>query len=92
MKKLAPQWIVDDLEETIEFYTKKLEFSVDWKGNLSAIISRDNITFMFRQLKKEKLKRPNRIPFIDSGWHFEGAEAWDAYIWVDKFRGTLYLC
>ncbi len=84
MKKLAPQWIVDDLKETITFYTKKLGFTVDWMGTLFAIISRGDVTIMVRQLKKEKLKRPNRIPFIDSGWHSNGAEAWDAYVWVDN--------
>ena len=84
MKKLAPQWIVDDLKETITFYTEKLGFTVDWMGTLFAIISRGDVTIMVRQLKKEKLKRPNRIPFIDSGWHSNSAEAWDAYIWVDN--------
>ncbi len=83
MKKLAPQWIVDSIDETITFYTEKLGFTVDWAGDLFAIISKGNATIMIRQLKMGDLKRPNRIPFIKSGWHTNGAEAWDAYVWVN---------
>lgn len=32
MKKLAPQWIVKDVLETIEFYQGILGFEVDWVG------------------------------------------------------------
>jgi len=84
MKRIAPQWIVEDLEETIAFYVKNLNFEVDWKGTLFSIISKDSVTIMLRQLKKQKLKRPNRIPFIEAGWHTNKQEAWDAYIWVDE--------
>ena len=81
--KLAPQWIVDNLQDTVTFYTENLGFNVDWLGTLFAMISKGEVTIMIRQLKKDNLKRPNRIPFIQSGWHSNGAEAWDAYIWVD---------
>ena len=84
MQKLAPQWIVDNLEETLLFYTDTLGFRVEWKGTLFAIISHGDATLMLRQLQTEDMKRPNRIPFVSSGWHTEGAEAWDAYVWVDN--------
>lgn len=90
MKKIAPQWIVNNLEETIEFYINNLGFKKDWVGSLFAIISRGDVTLMFRQLKKKNLERPNKIPFINSGWHSNGEEAWDAYIWVDNVD-ELYL-
>ena len=84
MKKLAPQWIVDNVEETVSFYTENLGFTVDWIGTLFAIISTGEVTLMIRQLDTNNLKRPNRIPFLEAGWHTNGAEAWDAYIWVDN--------
>lgn len=84
MQRIAPQWIVDNLEETCNYYTKQLGFSVDWSGSLFTIVSRGNVSLMFRQLKKQNKKRPNRIPFIEAGWHTAGEEAWDAYIWVDE--------
>jgi len=84
MEKIAPQWIVDNLEETVSFYKDILGFETDWKGSLFAIISKGNATIMLRQLKTQNLKRPNRIPFSESGWHSKNQEAWDAYIWMDK--------
>jgi len=92
MKKIAPQWIVENLENTVDFYVKNLGFNVDWKGTLFSIISREGVTIMLRQLKKEKLKRPNSIPFMESGWNTEKREAWDAYIWlneVDEFYKSI---
>ena len=83
MNRIAPQWIVENLDETIEFYVKKLDFDIDWKGTLFSVISKDGVTLMLRQLKKQNLKRPNKIPFKDAGWHTEKEEAWDAYVWVD---------
>lgn len=41
------------------------------------------------ELQQSGLKRPNHIPFIKSGWHTDGKEAWDAYIWVNNVE-TLY--
>ncbi|TAI49694.1 VOC family protein [Flagellimonas allohymeniacidonis] len=84
MEKLAPQWIVDNLKETIHFYKENLGFEIDWQGTLFAIISKGDVTLMIRELREGNLKRPNRIPFIESGWHTNGSEAWDAYIWVQN--------
>ena len=82
MERIAPQWIVDNLEDTIDFYTNKIGFSKDWVGSKFAIVSKGNIKIMFRELQASNKKRPNRIPFIESGWHTNGEEAWDAYLWV----------
>ena len=84
MDSIAPQWIVDHLEETLTFYVDLLGFQVEWKGDLFAIISKGKVTLMLRQLKSSNLKRPNRIPFLESGWHTKGPEAWDAYIWMEE--------
>lgn len=90
MLRIAPQWIVDNLEETINFYVHNLNFKVDWEGTLFSIVSKGGVTIMIRQLKRQNLKRPNRVPFVASGWHTPGQEAWDAYIWVDDVD-ELYL-
>lgn len=84
MNRIAPQWIVENLENTLSFYTEKLGFKVDWSGTLFAIVSCGSVTIMLRQLNKEGLKRPNKIPFVESGWHTDREEAWDAYVWADN--------
>ena len=84
MERIAPQWIVENLEHTLGFYKNELDFDIDWKGSLFSIISKGNVSIMLRQLEKEKLKRPNRIPFNEAGWHSKAKEAWDAYIWVSE--------
>ncbi|MBO6605342.1 VOC family protein [Psychroserpens sp.] len=92
MNKLAPQFIVDHLKSSVTFYTEKLGFKVDWMNDHDpkfVILNREGVVLMLRQLSVNKLARPNRIPFIDSGWHTEGAEAWDAYIWMDDVE-TFY--
>ncbi|WP_343486642.1 VOC family protein [Allomuricauda sp. d1] len=86
MDRIAPQWIVDNVDKTASFYSEKLGFKIDFMGDgpLFAIISRGNVTLMMRQLSTPSLKRPNAVPFLKSGWHTEGVDAWDAYIWVDN--------
>ena len=86
MKKIGVQWIVNNVTDSIEFYSSQLGFNVDWTGDgpLFAILSRDNFTVMLRELKQANLSRPNRIPFIQSGWHSDAKEAWDCYVWVDN--------
>lgn len=94
MKKLAPQWIVNDLKASIKFYTESLGFTVDWQGDgpLFAILSRGGVTLMLRQLQKANLKRPNREPFVEAGWHTKAAGAWDAYIWVEDVEALYQQC
>ncbi|WP_298899578.1 VOC family protein [uncultured Psychroserpens sp.] len=87
MNSIAPQFIVKNVLESVQFYTKKLGFDINWmhkKDPKFAILEKGGVTIMFRQLKKEGFVRPNREPFIESGWHTSAAETWDAYIWVDN--------
>ncbi len=85
MTKIAPQWIVSNVQESVDFYVKQLGFSVDWigEGPLFAIISKGDATLMIRQLQKGGFTQPNRKAFVKAGWHTDGVNAWDAYIWVD---------
>ena len=85
MKKVAVQWIVENVNLAVEFYSKELGFKIDFLGDgpLFAILSRNNFSVMLRQLHKKQPIRPNRIPFIESGWHTKGKEAWDVYVWVE---------
>ncbi len=96
MKSIAPQLIVNNISESVEFYTQKLGFTIEWiheKNPMFAIISRGGVTLMLRQLNKKGLSRPNREPFIASGWHHtDGKEAWDAYIWTDDVKSLYNEC
>ena len=60
-------------------------FDIDFVGDgpKFSIVSRDNFSVMLRQLNEAHYVRPNRKPFIEAGWHTNGKEAWDAYIWVE---------
>ncbi len=84
MKRVATQWIVKDVKLSIDFYSNQLGFTIDYvgEGPKFSILSRGNFSVMLRQLSNDKYIRPNRIPFVKSGWHTNGIEAWDAYIWV----------
>ncbi len=86
MDRVGIQWIVENVARSVEFYSTKLGFKIDWigEGPFFAIISRGNFTIMLRELKQGKLSRPNRVPFIQSGWHSDGKEAWDSYVWVEN--------
>jgi len=94
MKKLAPQWIVQDVVETIEFYRDMLGFEVEWVGEppLFAMLSMGEVVIMIRALAKPGLLRPNQLPFIEAGWDKSGAQAWDAYIWVDNVEKLYQHC
>ena len=87
MKNIAPQLIVNSVPISVDYYTKKLGFKVDWIHDQNpkfAIISREGVILMFRELQEKGLVRPNKIPFVSSGWHYsDGREAWDVYIWVE---------
>jgi len=82
----APQWIVPNVSETVEYLKNELGFTLDWIGKHPrfAIVHREGFSLMFRQLKKPNLVRPNRFPFLTSGWHTKASEAWDIYIWVNE--------
>lgn len=94
LKGIAPQWIVEDLEETIQFYQEKLDFKLDWVGDPPrfAMLSRAGVTLMFRALAKPEQVRPNRGPFIQAGWDSSAKQAWDAYIWVEDVEQLYQQC
>ena len=85
MKKVGIQWIVKSVEKSVSFYSQQLGFIIDFvgEGPKFAIVSRGNFSVMLRQLNEPDHVRPNRIPFIKAGWHTDGQEAWDAYIWIE---------
>ncbi|WP_353777146.1 VOC family protein [Winogradskyella sp. 3972H.M.0a.05] len=90
MKHVAPQLIVNSVPESVEYYTKKLGFKVEWIHEHNpkfTIISREGVTLMLRELQEEGHVRPNKVPFVASGWHHsDGKEAWDVYIWVEDAK------
>ncbi len=94
MKGIAPQWIVEDMEKTIEFYQEKLDFTLDWVGDPPhfAMLSRAGVTLMFRALSQPQLMRPNRQPFVQAGWEPSGKQAWDAYVWVEDVEHLYQKC
>lgn len=54
LKRVAIQWIVENVEESAKFYSKQLGFTVDYLGDgpLFAIVSRDNFSVMLRTSTK----------------------------------------
>ena len=86
MNNIAPQWIVSNVQQSVDFYVNQLGFSIDWigEGPLFAIISKNGATLMLRQLQQDGFARPNRTAFVKAGWHSDRENAWDAYVWVDN--------
>ena len=82
---IKERWIVENVQKSIDFYSKQLGFEIGFvgEGPKFAILHRGNFSVMLRQLNETGHIRPNRIPFIKAGWHSQGKEAWDAYIWVE---------
>ena len=76
---IAPFFIIDDLEETLRFYTAKLGFEVIHKGggdghgkDFWAMVERDNVWLFLKSITREIHPLPNhsRHPWA----------RWDAYI------------
>jgi len=86
LQRIAPQWIVEDVPTSVAFYRDKLGFAVEFLGDppLFAILRKDGITLMVRALPAAGMPRPNFVAFQRAGWHTDGAEAWDAYVWVEN--------
>lgn len=90
----APQWIVTNVADSVRFYQDVLRFEVTFLGDgpLFAILERDGVSLMLRQLSTPGFARPNRDPFIEAGWHTNGAEAWDLYLWTDTVNSEYEHC
>ena len=79
LNSVAPFFIVDDLNATLEFYQSKLGFSVLYKGggdghddDFFAFVGRDRVMLMFKAIAPGVHPQPNRT-------RHEWAR-WDAYI------------
>jgi predicted enzyme related to lactoylglutathione lyase len=82
---VAPYFLVDDVVITANFYRDKLGFHYErfWGDPpCFCMVKRSGVIIMLSQLGKTGLMRPNHIAD-------PGAEAWDAYIWVDDADALL---
>ncbi len=80
LNSVTPFSIVDDLNNTLEFYQSKLGFKVLHKGgdgigpDFWAMVGRDQVMLMFKHITPDVHPQPNRS-------RHEGAR-WDAYIFT----------
>jgi predicted enzyme related to lactoylglutathione lyase len=77
--RVAPYFIVDDVEATANYYRDTLGFNYDgFSGEPPSfcMVYRNGATVMLGQFEPRGVMRPNRV--VDP----EG-DAWDAYIWID---------
>ena len=66
LKAIMPFFIVEDMSETIGFYTEKLSFEVEFKQTLKGdqsplfcILNRDGASIMFKYVAREVKATPN---------------------------------
>jgi len=77
---IAPDFIVDDVVATANYYRDQLGFTYErfWgEPPCFCMVHRAGVVIMLSQLSRAGVMRPNRlaIPEVD--------DCWDAYIWVD---------
>jgi uncharacterized glyoxalase superfamily protein PhnB len=77
IKKMSPQFLVADIEHSIEFYTKKLDFEVDFRyEDFYAGIIKDNYSIHLKSgkpsIEERKSKRENI--HLDIVFSVEGVE------------------
>lgn len=61
IKKMSPQLLVADIERSVEFYTKKLGFDVDFRhDDFYAGIIKDGFSIHLKEGKPSRGKRENR--------------------------------
>ena len=77
IKKMSPQFLVTDIEHSIEFYTKKLDFEVDFRyEDFYAGIIKDNYSIHLKSgkpsIEERKSKRENI--HLDIVFSVEGVE------------------
>lgn len=76
LKSIAPQFLIDDLDRSISYYTSKLGFEERISyGDSYASVARDNAEIHLKVASKLPAERELRR----SGEHI------DAYIWVQDF-------
>jgi len=66
IKKMSPQFLVADIEHSIEFYTKKLDFEVDFRyEDFYAGIIKDNYSIHLKSGKPSIEERESKRENID---------------------------
>ena len=86
IEELAALRLVTSVPETIDFYTKHLDFSVAYVADparFTIMHGAQNVTLMFRQLPEGQAPVPNHKAYNWTG--DAGQEAqwnWDFYLWV----------
>ena len=66
IKKMSPQFLVADIEHSIEFYTKKLDFEVDFRyEDFYAGIIKDNYSIHLKSGKPSIEERESKREKID---------------------------
>jgi uncharacterized glyoxalase superfamily protein PhnB len=66
IKKMSPQFLVTDIEHSIEFYTKKLDFEVDFRyEDFYAGIIKDNYSIHLKSGKPSIEERESKREKID---------------------------
>jgi len=66
LKKMSPQFLVTDIEHSIEFYTKKLDFEVDFRyEDFYAGIIKDNYSIHLKSGKPSIEERESKRENID---------------------------
>ncbi len=66
IKKMSPQFLVTDIEHSIEFYTKKLDFEVDFRyEDFYAGIIKDNYSIHLKSGKPSIEERESKRENID---------------------------
>ena len=77
---IAPDFIVDDVVATANYYRDQLGFTYErfWgEPPCFCMVHRAGVVIMLSQLSRAGVMRPNRLAIP------EADECWDAYIWVD---------
>ena len=66
IKKMSPQFLVADIEHSIEFYTKKLDFEIDFRyEDFYAGIIKDNYSIHLKSGKPSIEERESKRENID---------------------------
>ena len=66
IKKMSPQFLVTDIEHSIEFYTKKLDFEVDFRyEDFYAGIIKDNYSIHLKSGKPSIEERESKRENVD---------------------------
>lgn len=76
LEAVMPLFIVGSLARTVEFYTERLGFELEYSTQIFAILRRDRVGLMFKELASDTppLPNPRRHPWA----------RWDAYIYTPE--------